>query len=254
MKCGFWSFLRILGLVWYFKAFRLLAGSSFELLFVFEAGSLSSKSFTRRLLKKCTWLQKKNLNCLVNDSLAKLVMKTIVKKPSDVNCSPASHFMLDEHKIKRNSLQKQKKVQKHLFSCSTEEASRKSFSHPHPSQSSPQTCFPTGNQQISRFSPDSWSYFKIASCMKQEKENLFASCSTSVKFAKHFFRPGWRRRKELNEYFKYRRSHEWVGGIERKQILVRQSRSMLGEGNERNGNEDSEGPQCFYLLLVFRFY
>lgn len=30
------------------------------------------------------------------------------------------------------------------------------------------------------FATNSWSYFKIASCMKQEKENLFASCPTFV--------------------------------------------------------------------------
>lgn len=65
-------------------------------------------------MKHWTWIKRKlKLSC--QRWLNKVETETIVKKLSDVNCSPASHFMLDEHKIRWNSLQKQKKVLKHLF-------------------------------------------------------------------------------------------------------------------------------------------
>lgn len=44
----------------------------------------------------------------------------------------------------------------------------------------PETCFPTRKLRAEKQKTDSWSYFKIVSCMKQEKENLSFSCSTFV--------------------------------------------------------------------------
>lgn len=55
------------------------------------------------------------------------------------------------------------------------------FCRPHPDSFLPKTCFQSaenrGKNNKSQPNTDSWSYFKIASCMKQEKENLSVPAS-----------------------------------------------------------------------------